>query len=273
MRTFQLSLVIVVTLCAVIPDVTSAQDARQHATTATNSVDTRAPQRTAAGPGAQPADPAPPPSTGEMLRRSRGSLLQATLGTAPEAGQARIADVSFFAVPEPEPKVMRKHDLVTIIVREQSEFKSEGNTDLHKQADIDAKVDAFIRFSLENFAIVPNVNPETAPEIRARAERNFRGEATVDRTDSFTARITAEVVDVKPNGTLVLQARKRIKTDEEVQSFILTGICRAADVTADNTLLSTQMYDLELEKSHKGAVRDTTKRGWIPKLLDAVNPF
>jgi len=133
-------------------------------------------------------------------------------------------------------------------------------------------VDQFIRFSLDNFEI-KNTIGASPPEIKMSGSRNFKGEATVDRTDSLIARITAEVVDVKPNGTLVLQARKRIKTDEEVQQFVLTGICRAEDISADNTLLSTQMYDLELNKSHTGAVRDTTKRGWVPKLLDAINPF
>ena len=210
--------------------------------------------------------------TSNIMRQTAGSLLQATMAQQADPAQAKLSDMSFFAVPEPQPRTIRKHDLVTIVVREESESKSEGTTDLKKQADLDAKVDAFIRFSLDNFAIKPNVG-STAPQITMSGDRNFKGEATVDRSDSLTARITAEVVDVKPNGTLVVQARKRIKTDEEVQQFILTGICRAEDVSADNTLLSTQIYDLELNKSHTGAVRDTTKRGWVPKLLDAINPF
>lgn len=219
-----------------------------------------------------PKKPAPTPQeTSDIMRRTGGSLLQATMAAEPEAGQAKLTDMSFFAVPDPLPRTLKKHDLVTIIVREESEFKSEGTTDLKKQADLDARIDAFVRFSIDNFQLKPNVG--TVPQVASSGTRNFKGEATVDRTDSFTARITAEVVDVKPNGTLVLQARKRIKTDEEVQQFVLTGICRAQDVNEDNTLLSTQMYDLELSKSHKGAVRDTTRRGWVPKLLDAINPF
>lgn len=229
--------------------------------------------RTAAGRAAPSSkDPATAPNFDDILRRSGGSLLQATLATADYTAQAKLSDVSFFAVEEPEPKVVKKHDLVTIVVREESEFSSEGTTDLKKEADINAKVDAFIRFSLDNFALKSNVGTP-APEIDVTASRNFKGEASVDRADSFTARLTAEVVDVKPNGTLVLQARKRIKTDDEVQQFILTGICRAEDISADNTVLSTQMFDLELDKSHRGAVRDTTQRGWVPKLLDAINPF
>ncbi len=214
----------------------------------------------------------PPPDLDSILHRSGGSLLQASLASQNDPGQSKLSDVSFYAVPEPEPRTLRKHDLITIVVREESEFKSEGTTDLKKQADLDAKVDAFVRFSLANFALKSNTGG-TTPEVNLSGNRNFKGEATVDRTDSLTARITAEVVDVKPNGTLVLQARKRIKTDEEVQQFVLTGIVRAEDVSGDNTVLSTQMYDLELDKSHKGAVRDTTRRGWVPKLLDAINPF
>ena len=78
---------------------------------------------------------------------------------------------------------------------------------------------------------------------------------------------------MKPNGTMVLQARQHIKNDEEEQMMILSGICRVEDITPDNTVLSTQIYDKDVAKTNKGALRDTTKRGWVPKLLDAVNPF
>ena len=90
---------------------------------------------------------------------------------------------------------------------------------------------------------------------------------------SIIMRVTAEVVDVKPNGTLVLQARQRIKTDDEEQTFTLTGTCRAEDITPDNTVLSTQLFDKDVTKIHTGAVRDTTKRGLLTKLLDVLNPF
>jgi flagellar L-ring protein precursor FlgH len=78
---------------------------------------------------------------------------------------------------------------------------------------------------------------------------------------------------VKPNGTLVLQGRKSIVTDDEVQKFLITGTCRAEDVTADNTVLSTQLKDFDLRKTHKGNVRNATRKGWAGKLLDALNPF
>ena len=41
----------------------------------------------------------------------------------------------------------------------------------------------------------------------------------------------------------------------------------------DNTVLSTQLHNLNLEKHTDGAVRDATKRGFIPRLLARLNPF
>ena len=162
---------------------------------------------------------------------------------------------------------------MTIIVREESQFSSEGSTEFKKEAEFAAQIDEFIKLRLKNLELEGGGIGPTAPSIRAGGSREFKGEGTVDRSDKFTARIQAEVIDVKPNGTLVVQARKRIKTDDEEQLFTLTGTCRVEDLNADNTLLSTQLFDLELEKKHSGTVRNATRRGWIPKLLDAINPF
>src|SRR4051812_43589864 len=196
----------------------------------------------------------------QRMQSNGGALLRATMEATPEPGQATLKDVSFTYVPDPEPHVLKKHDLVTVIIREESAFKTQGTTDLKRQADLDAKLEEFVKLNIANFAIEGGAAGANPPAIKASSARNFKGEGTVDRSDSLTARIEAEVVDVKPNGTLVLQATKKIKTDDEEQQFILTGICRASDVTADNSILSSSLHDFTLEKKHSGAVRDTTKR-------------
>jgi flagellar L-ring protein precursor FlgH len=175
-------------------------------------------------------------------------------------------------VPEAKPREIKKHDLVTIIVAEDSQSSSKGTSDLKKTADFDAKLDSYVKLNLAQLS-AKAVTPAVTPEVKGEFQRNFKGDATVDRQDTFTARIGAEVIDVKPNGTLVIQAKKHIKTDEEEQDFVLTGVCRAVDLTPDNTILSNTLHDLDVHKVTKGAARDTTKRGLIPRLLDFVNPF
>ncbi len=78
---------------------------------------------------------------------------------------------------------------------------------------------------------------------------------------------------MKPNGVLVLEARARIEHDDELSTITLTGICRKEDVTADNTVLSTQIANKHTVVENSGALRATSTRGWIPKLLDLLRPF
>jgi flagellar L-ring protein precursor FlgH len=213
------------------------------------------------------------PSPAELMQLNGGSLLRASLASAPDPAKARLASVSFFSVPEPEPKVIHKHDLVTIIIREESEMTSDGKSDLKKNADLDMRLDEWVKLNLHNWELQGGAQGANPPSVKASGQRNLKGEAKLERTDTFLARITAEVVDVKPNGTFAVQARKLIKKDDEEQEFTLTGICRGADLTPDNTILSSQVFNLALITNHKGAVKDTTQRGFIPKLLDFLNPF
>lgn len=226
--------------------------------------------------GVQPP-PAPPVSVEsiqQQMRLNGGSLLQASLASQTDPSAANVNSVSFFAVPAPTPKTLKVHDLVTIIINEVSQITSSGDTTLSKSADFDAQLEAWIKLKPSSQELQSVISGgSTVPEMKGTMSRDFTGTGSVDRSDAITARITAEIFDVKPNGNLVLQALKTIKTDEEVQQFKLTGICRAQDVSADNTILSSQLYNLSLEKNHQGAIADTVKRGFFPRLLDIINPF
>lgn len=212
-------------------------------------------------------------TTQELVRQNGNSLLRAQLATAPLETRNTLEAVSFFHVPPPVPRTIAKHDLVTIIIREESTAKSNAKAEYTRESEFEAKLEEFIKLSLSNFEIEGGGIGPIPPSIKASANRSFEGDGKLDRKDSFIARIQAEVIDVKPNGTLVLQARKRIKTDEEEQFFVLSGICRAEDVTADNSVLSTQLFDMELAKSTRGPIGDSVKRGAVHKFLDWLNPF
>src|SRR5688500_13256071 len=80
---------------------------------------------------------------GAAMRRNGSSLLKATLNAKQDRAQARLADVSFHAVPEPQPRTLRKHDQVTIIVREESAFSSKGRSGLKKEAEFEARLEEF----------------------------------------------------------------------------------------------------------------------------------
>ena len=89
----------------------------------------------------------------------------------------------------------------------------------------------------------------------------------------MTTRLTAKIIDIKPNGLLVVEARKHVQTDKETVSIVLTGTCRTEDVGTDNSILSTNLSDLRLIKNHEGEVKGATKKGLLTNLLEGFFAF
>ncbi len=226
-----------------------------------------------------PADSRPGPSvtTQYLMQNNGGSLLQATQPqqnpSTDSVNPNKTPSYDFYAVGAPEPHVLKKHDLVNIVVNEQSKSQTSGSSDEERATDFDAKVDAFVKFNLAKFSVQGGAQGANPPEIKLEGKRDFKGTGEYDRADTMTTRLEAEVIDVKPNGTMIIQAKRHLKIDEEEISMTLTGDCRVQDVDASNSVLSTDLHDLDLQKTTKGQVRDTSERGLLHRLLDIVNPF
>ena len=69
---------------------------------------------------------------------------------------------------------------------------------------------------------------------------------------------------------LVLEARSSIQTDEEIQVFVLSGNCRSDDITEQNTIQSSQLHNLNIVSKNEGEVRKSSKKGLIPRALEAL---
>jgi flagellar L-ring protein precursor FlgH len=229
----------------------------------------------------RPTKEAPPAVTTTPTEPTRGSLFKAA-AMAPvslnsEGEPVGSAPVSFTSVSEPRPKKFKKNDLLTIIVQEDSAYTSNAQTQSEKQQDFDLALQNWIQLHGSPSGIPNSLtavgNAGTLPEAKFKYDNNRQNQATDQRTDSLSLRIEAMVVDVKPNGTVVVEATKQITADREVQIYRLSGICRAEDVTPDNTVLSSQLAGLTVSKQTKGEVKDGVQRGWLNGLIDKISPF
>lgn len=184
-----------------------------------------------------------------------------------------IFDYSMISVRPPEPVTHKVHDLVTIIIEETSSQQAEQKLETNKKYNLN---DAVAKFpSLRNLLELQLMNGDDASPLAAAlsADHKFTGDGKFERKDRFTARITAKVIDVKPNGVLVLEARKRVEKNEEVQGILIAGECREEDVTDKNTILSSQMADLTLVAESTGEVDKAATKGLIPRLLETLFAF
>ena len=187
-----------------------------------------------------------------------------------------IADNSFIAVQIPEPRQYAKNDLVTIIIRESFKTDLKSSLDTEKKIKINGEIKGFPDLQLDQLAqlrVKPSQFSDGKPTVGVDFDNDFEGDGQYARSETMTGRLTARIADVKPNGTLILEARETIIHDEEELAIILTGTCRAADITVDNTILSTELYDLHMDKQHKGELKKSTRKGLLSRVLEALFNF
>lgn len=186
-----------------------------------------------------------------------------------------LRDMSMFAVTPLEPRTFLKHDLVQIIVRETSRAKSTHDLETTKEYTLDGVISAFPNLNLGDLLDFQVDAGRTTglPRVGVDFTNEFTGEGDYQRKDDLSARLTAEVIEILPNGNLILEARTFIKNDEEEMSIKVTGICRPEDISPANTLLSNQIHDLHIEKTHEGELKKASEKGIIARVLDAIFAF
>lgn len=186
-------------------------------------------------------------------------------------GNPTLEKHSLVAVKLKPTRKFKVNDLITIIIREQRKFESDAEVETKKDFNFKSTLNAFIKPFNGQIAAVDFTNGK--PNIDFQAKSKLKSEADKDREDRFTTRITARIIDIKPNGNIVLEGRSQFRFENEYTLVGFTGTCRATDVSPDNTILSTQIADKNIVVQNQGVVRDGTRRGWIPRLVDLLRPI
>ncbi|MBL0870897.1 MAG: flagellar basal body L-ring protein FlgH [Phycisphaerales bacterium] len=221
--------------------------------------------------GAPAATPAqtPPAAPAPAAPAAAPVVTGAALMTQPPA----LKEVSLMVVVPPEPHKFQIHDKVDIIVNETSNQKHEQKLDAKKSYDLKGKLTQFP--SLQALLLENELRNgiETPPEIGLGSSNDFKGSGAYERKDNFTARIAAMVIDVKPNGLLVVEARKTVESNSETQHLVLSGIVDPKDITKSNTVQSSQIADLTIRVNNTGQVKDSSEKGLIPRTLEQLFNF
>jgi len=187
--------------------------------------------------------------------------------------KAPLRGMSLFLVEAPPPKTFAVHDLITIIINETSKQSSQQKLDTKTDASLKGGLSKFPSLSKLLEAELTNGGNSPIAEVDVGGSEKFKGDAKYERNDRFTDKVTAEVIDVKPNGVLVLEARRTIGRDKEIQTIVLCGMCRREDVTNANSILSSQLADLTMRVENEGKLRDSNEPGWISRLLGTIFDF
>ncbi len=157
-------------------------------------------------------------------------------------------------------------DIVTIVVSEQASAVATGETKTSRASNANAAITsaAGALSAAGRFANLLNMNSNQA----------LTGDGTTSRTSTLTATLTARVVDVLPNGYLVIEGSKTTLVNSENQVITVRGVIRPADLSNANTVQSGSIAQLELKINGRGVVNDAIRRpNILYRILLGLLPF
>jgi flagellar L-ring protein FlgH len=163
-------------------------------------------------------------------------------------------------------KAVRLHDVVSIVVTESLAASTDGQVKNTRASNASSSLSALFGAIKASNAMQNLVGQTSSSGLTAQ------GQSTTN--SSLVTTFGAEVLDVLPNGMLVVQATRQLTFSQQTQLIRLRGLVRPEDVSAQNQVLSTAMTDLELEVTGKGIVNDSTYRqNPLVRLLEKLLVF
>lgn len=149
-------------------------------------------------------------------------------------------------------KAARLHDVISIVVTESLAASTDGQVKNSRSSNATSGLTSLFGALKASNALQNLVGMNAASGLSAQ------GQSTTN--SSLATTFGGEVVDVLPNGMLVVQATRQLTFSQQTQVIKLRGLVRPEDVSAQNQVLSTAMTDLELEVTGRGIVNDSTYR-------------
>ncbi len=155
-------------------------------------------------------------------------------------------------------------DIVTIVVSESLSAVASGATNTSRKSAANSNIKS----------LLGPANPRLANLLDASSAQSLQGQGQTSRNMTLSTTISARVVEVKPNGDLVVEAAKDIAVNSEKQAIVVRGIVRQADLNSINAVPSNRVANLQVKVNGKGVVGDAVKRPFfLYRLLLGLLPF
>jgi flagellar L-ring protein precursor FlgH len=171
--------------------------------------------------------------------------------------QPNMASVSLFSG-DRKPRYVG--DTLKINISENLNATSTVNTDTSKATGISAKGPG-AKAGVGIFSSIFNL------DATASGSNTFKGDGTTQNSNVFTGQVAATVINVLPNGNLVVAGDRTISLNGGVNVLRFSGIVNPRDVQAGNIVASADTVNARIEVVGKGDVSDSSQRNWIQRVL------
>lgn len=150
-----------------------------------------------------------------------------------------------------------KGDIVLIMIDEQSVSSFAANTTTSKQDQTAVDPNILTGFLSQLFGPLSNGSSSSTS-----------GTGSTNQNAKMTAKMSAIVKEVLPNGTLIIEGRRSLVTNKDTQTFVLSGVIRQRDISPENVVESSKIAEAEIKMEGKGQISQRQRKGILTTVLD-----
>jgi len=147
-------------------------------------------------------------------------------------------------------KANRVGDILTVVFDEKHVAKKETKTEDNKSGSIALAAPTIFG------------KPLSFLNTSISSTNDFKAKGKSEQKDSLTGSLAVSVVEVLPNGNLVIRGEKLLTLNQGDEYVQLSGIVRKLDIGADNMVVSSKIANAKIVYSGQGLTHDSNKAGW-----------
>jgi|GEM_PF-130344 len=149
-------------------------------------------------------------------------------------------------------RALRPNDLISVVVSESLASSTDGAVKGSRTSSANSAITALFSKLSAASAAQNLINQNSASALTAQGQSA--------NNSSLSTILGGQVVDVLPNGTLVIEAARQVEFSQQTQTIVLRGLVRPEDISQQNQVLSTAISSMELQVRGRGIVTDYTHR-------------
>lgn len=159
-------------------------------------------------------------------------------------------------------------DLVTIQITERVTASQQSSSTLNRDSSIGGGISMF---PLLTGGALNTITGRSSLDMGSEAD--FKGGGGTTSANTFTGAITATVVEVLPNGHLLVTGEKQIGVNQNVDVLRFTGTVDPYLLAPNSIISSTQVANVRVESRGRGQQNSAQAIGWLSRFFLSFIPF
>lgn len=164
-----------------------------------------------------------------------------------------------------DPRATRVGDLLTVNIQMNDKATLDNKTDRSR--------DSQIKFGADYLADLVPWASKGSLDGNVSAQSSSKGAGKIDRTEEVKFSVAAAVVDVLPNGNLLISGSQEVRVNYELRVLNVGGIVRPLDIGRNNTIAYEKIAEARISYGGRGRSMEVQQPGWGHQVYDKVAPF